>query len=376
MNLKKLMEQREAIQKEMQDMVDAADAEERALNTAEAEEFGKKVQKLADIDASIRALQTMRNLETEPANEPDEGKDEQKRALDDFEAYIRGTLSERADSSMTKGDNGAVIPAFIADKIIQKVIDLCPIYFDADRYNLNGTLTIPYYDESTNDIKMEYADEFTPGTSSSGKFASISLTGFLARAMTDISKSLINNSSFNIVDFVVDRMSLSIASFIEKELINGSEGKIEGLKGVTQTVTAAGTDKITADEIIDLQESIPDVYQANAYFIMNKKTRTAIRKLKDGQGNYLLNKDANSRWGYTLFGKDVYASDNMPAMASGATAIYYGDYKGLAVKVSEQINIDVLREIKASQHVVEVLGFVELDAKVQNAQKLAKLVMA
>ena len=376
MNLKKLMEQREAIQKEMQDMVDAADAEERALNTAEAEEFDKKVQKLADIDASIRALQTMRNLETEPANKPNEGEDEQKRALDDFEAYIRGTLSERADSSMTKGDNGAVIPAFIADKIIQKVIDLCPIYFDADRYNLNGTLTIPYYDESTNDIKMEYADEFTPGTSSSGKFASISLTGFLARAMTDISKSLINNSSFNIVDFVVDRMSLSIASFIEKELINGSDGKIEGLKGVTQTVTAAAADKITADEIIDLQESIPDVYQASAYFIMNKKTRTAIRKLKDGQGNYLLNKDANSRWGYTLFGKDVYVSDNMPAMATGATAIYYGDYKGLAVKVSEQINIDVLREIKASQHVVEVLGFVELDAKVQNAQMLAKLVMA
>ena len=376
MNLKKLMEQREAIQKEMQDMVDAADAEERALNTAEAEEFDKKVQKLADIDASIRALQTMRNLETEPANEPNEGGNEQKRALDNFEAYIRGTLSERADSSMTKGDNGAVIPAFIADKIIQKVIDLCPIYFDADRYNLNGTLTIPYYDESTNDIKMEYADEFTPGTSSSGKFASISLTGFLARAMTDISKSLINNSSFNIVDFVVDRMSLSIASFIEKELINGSDGKVEGLKGVTQTVTAAAADKITADEIIDLQESIPDVYQASAYFIMNKKTRTAIRKLKDGQGNYLLNKDANSRWGYTLFGKDVYVSDNMPAMATGATAIYYGDYKGLAVKVSEQINIDVLREIKASQHVVEVLGFVELDAKVQNAQMLAKLVMA
>ncbi len=370
------MEQREAIQKEMQDMVDAADAEERALNTAEAEEFDKKVQKLADIDASIRALQTMRNLETEPATEPNEGEDEQKRALDDFEAYIRGTLSERDESSMTKGDNGAVIPAFIADKIIQKVIDLCPIYFDADRYNLNGTLTIPYYDESTTDIKMEYADEFTPGTSSSGKFASISLSGFLARAMTDISKSLINNSSFNIVDFVVDRMSLSIASFIEKELINGSDGKIEGLKGVTQTVTAASTDKITADEIIDLQESIPDVYQASAYFIMNKKTRTAIRKLKDGQGNYLLNKDANSRWGYTLFGKDVYVSDNMPAMASGATAIYYGDYKGLAVKVSEQINIDVLREIKASQHVVEVLGFVELDAKVQNAQMLAKLVMA
>lgn len=379
MNLKKLTEQREVIQKEMQEMVDAADAEERALNTAEVEEFEKKEQKLKDIDASIRALQTMRSLEEDNGEEQkDESEDqsEEKRDMDTFEAYIRGNLDERAASNMTKTENGAVIPASIADKIIQKVVDLCPIYFDADRYNVTGTLTIPYYDESTGDITMEYADEFKDGSSTSGKFASISLTGYLARAITDVSKSLINNSSFNIVDFVVDRMSLSIASFIEKELINGTTSKVEGLSGVTQTVTAAAADKITADEIIDLQESVPDVYQANAYYIMSKKTRTAIRKLKDGQNNYLLNKDANSRWGYTLFGKDVYVSSNMPEMAAGATAIYYGDYKGLAVKVSEDINIDVLREIKASQHVVEVLGFVELDAKVQNTQMISKLVMA
>ena len=49
--------------------------------------------------------------------------------------------------------------------------------------------------------------------------------------------------------------------------------------------------------------------------------------------------------------------------------------KGLAVKVSEDINIEVLRETKARQHAVEVLGFVELDAKVQNAQMIAKLTL-
>lgn len=380
MNLKKLTEQRAKIQKEMQDMVDAADAEERTLNSAEAEDFEKKEQALKDIDASIRALQAVRDLEEDQEPETREQEqsteeDVEKRDIENFDAYIRGNLEERAATNMTKTDNGAVIPTSIANKIITKVVDLCPIYHDADRYNVGGTLTIPYYDESTKDIKMEYADEFTDGESTTGKFASISLTGYLARAITDVSKSLINNSSFNVVDFVVDRMALSIARFIEKELLFGTTDKVSGLSGVTQNVTAAGTTAITSDEIIDLQESVPDVYQANAYFVMNKKTRTAIRKLKDGQGNYLLNKDATSRWGYTLFGKDVYTSANMPEMAAGATAIYYGDYKGLAVKVSEDINIDVLRETKARQHVVEVLGFVELDAKVQNAEMIAKLVM-
>ena len=386
MNLKKLTEQRAKKQKEMQDLVDAADAEERSLNEAEIAEFEKLEKEVLGIDASIRAVNAARNLDDDiPAGDDDEKekkkdkeqeqREAEERDLADFEAYLRGKVEERENTNMVKTENGAVIPSTIANKIIQKVVDICPIYYDADRYNVKGTLQIPYYDETTKDIKMEYCDEFTDGESSVGKFASITLTGYLARAITDVSKSLINNSQFNIVDFVVTRMALSIAKFLEKELLHGTDSKVDGLKGVTQKVTAASATAVKADEIIDLQEAVPDEYQADAYFIMNKKTRTAIRKLKDGQGNYLLNKDANSRWGYTLFGKDVYTSANMDEMAAGKTAIYYGDYKGLAVKVSEDINIDVLRETKARQHAVEVLGFVEFDAKVQNAEMIAALVM-
>ena len=386
MNLKKLTEQRAKKQKEMQDLVDAADAEERSLNEAEIAEFEKLEKEVLGIDASIRAVNAARNLDDDiPAGDDDEKekkkdkeqeqREAEERDLADFEAYLRGKVEERENTNMVKTENGAVIPSTIANKIIQKVVDICPIYYDADRYNVKGTLQIPYYDETTKDIKMEYCDEFTDGESSVGKFASITLTGYLARAITDVSKSLINNSQFNIVDFVVTRMALSIAKFLEKELLHGTDSKVDGLKGVTQKVTAASATAVTADEIIDLQEAVPDEYQADAYFIMNKKTRTAIRKLKDGQGNYLLNKDANSRWGYTLFGKDVYTSANMDEMVAGKTAIYYGDYKGLAVKVSEDINIDVLRETKARQHAVEVLGFVEFDAKVQNAEMIAALVM-
>ncbi len=386
MNLKKLTEQREKKQKEMQDLVDAADAEERTLNEGEIKEFEKLEAEILGINASIRALEVTRNLDDDiPATEEkqEEKKDEkqeqrdiEQRDVDAFDAYLRGkVLEERENTNMVKTDNGAVIPTTIANKIITKVVDICPIFQDADRYNVKGTLSIPYYDESTKDVKMEYCDEFTEGESSTGSFANITLTGFLARAITDVSKSLIKNSHFDIVNFVIDRMALSIAKFIEGELLHGTNNKVEGLKGVKQKVTAAAATAVTSDEIIDLQEAVPDEYQANAYFVMNKATRTAIRKLKDGQGNYLLNKDANSRWGYTLFGKDVYTSAQMDKMEANKTAIYYGNYKGLAVKVSEEINIDVLRETKARHHVVEVLGFVEFDSKVQNAEMIAALVM-
>ena len=108
---------------------------------------------------------------------------------------------------------------------------------------------------------------------------------------------------------------------------------------------------------------------------MSKATRTAIRKLKDSDGNYILNKDATARWGYTLFGKPVYVSDNMPAMAGGKTAIFYGDMSGLAVKIAENVSIEILREKYATQHAVGVVGWIEIDAKIENQQKIAALKM-
>ena len=382
MNLKKLMEARQAKQAEMRALIDTANTEERALNAEEQAQFEKLEGEIRDLDATINAIQTQRELDQNaPAPEDDPADPEERsveeRDIDSFDAFLRGQLENRSDVNMTMGDNGAIIPSSIANKIIDKVVDMCPIYHDAERYNVTGTLSIPYYDDSTGDISMTYADEFTDGESGSGSFKSISLTGFLGRAICDVSKSLINNNQFNLVDFVINKMAQRIALFIEKELLKGTTKKIEGLSTIKadMTVTAGSATAVTADELIELQETVPDVYQSNAYWIMNKATRTAIRKLKDGQGNYLLNKDANSRWGYTLFGKDVYTSDAMDKMGAGKVAIFYGDYAGLAVKVSEDINIDVLRETKARQHAVEVLGFVEIDAKIQNGQMIAQLKM-
>lgn len=384
MKFKKLKEKRLLLQSEMEKLIGTAESENRALSDEESKRFDEIEKEIQDIDRTISTEERARKLEVvEDKNAASDDKNTEQRAEETAKAeerafanYIRGVVEDRADGAAMKlTDNGAVVPQSIANKIIEKVVDVSPIFRDSEHYNVGGMLSIPYYDDSTGDITMEYCDEFTEGKSSSGKFKSISLNGFLARAITEVSKSLINNSQFNITNYVVNKMAQKIARFIEKELLFGTEGKVEGLSGVTQVVTAGSAAAVKADEIIDLQEAVPDAYQANAYFIMNKSTRTFLRKLKDGEGNYLLNKDAASRWGYTLFGKDVYCSDNMPGMAAGKTAIYYGDYKGLAVKVSEDINIEILRETGARRHIIEVLGFVEFDAKVQNTQMIAALKM-
>lgn len=378
---KKLMEQRAALQAEMQQLLDTAQNEERAMNEEETTKFDELEGKIKAIDTTVKAEERARDLSLNVhSNEHHEELRAEERAAAEEQAfadYIRGVVSEkRADVNMTTGDNGAVIPASIANKIIKKVYDICPIYQLADHYNVAGTLSIPYYDESTSAITMTYATEFAELEAKAGKFTSIELKGFLAGALTKVSKSLINNSTFDIVNFVVNQMAENIARWIEGECLNGTSDKVDGISKATQVVTAAAATAITGDELIDLQEQVPDAYQTSCIWIMNKATRSAIRKLKNSEGDYLLQKDATARWGYKLFGADVYCSDNMDKMAAGKTAVVYGDMSGLAVKVSEDINIEVLREKYATQHAVGVVGWLEMDAKIENQQKIAVLKMA
>lgn len=375
--IKGLEEQRAALVEEMEGILDKAKEEQRAFDEAEQERFGEIEKEINAIDKTIEAKERARELGTPKQNNTQEtGEGELTVEERAFVDYIRGvTTNERAEN-LTFTDNGAVIPSSVVNKIIEKVIDICPIYSLADRYNMPGTISIPYYDEETSSITMAYADEFTELTSSSGKFKSISLSGFLAGALTLLSKRLINNSSFDVLNKIIGYMSKAIAKFIEHECLLGTADKAEGLSKVKRSVEAPAADAVTADDLIDVQEAIPDVYQSGAIWIMNKSTRTAIRKLKDSDGNYLLNRDVSAKWGYTLLGKDVYCSDAMPKMAAGAVPIYYGDFSGLAVKVAEDANIEILREKYATQHAVGVVAWMEIDTKLEDEQKIAQLKMA
>ena len=141
-------------------------------------------------------------------------------------------------------------------------------------------------------------------------------------------------------------------------------------------VTAKADSAITADELIDLQGTVKMHFSRNAVWIMSSKTRTALRKLKDQNGRYLLQDDATSAFGNMLLGKPVYVSDNMEDIGASKTVIYYGDMSGLAVKVTEEMEVQVLREKYATQHAVGVVVWMEFDAKIENEQKIAALKMA
>ena len=388
---KELNEKKNDLITRAEEVLNKAKGEKRELTPDEAQE-------LAEIRDDVRKIKEtlelkgffdkeggekpMEKVEIEKEVEARKCGEKEERALADekaFESYIRGTVLNERATNLTPASNsgGVTIPQTIANRIIKKVYDLCPILERSTKYNVKGKLEIPYYDESTQAITVAWATEFQDLESNVGKFTNIELTGYLAGALSLISRSLINNSQFDIVGFVVDRMAYDISRFIENALLNGS-GSVTGLSTVSNVVIAADDDTITADELIAVQGKVKDVFQGNAIWIMNEETRTALRQLKSNTGSYMLTEiyDLASPFKNMLLGKPVYVSDNMPTMGAGKTAIYYGDMTGLATKFSEDINIEVLREKYATQHAYGVVGWLEFDSKIEDPQKIAAIKMA
>ena len=371
MNRKAMEEQRNDLLSECQEILNTAKVEKRSLTTAEAEKFAENENKIKTINETIEREDKEMN-KTEQRNEVEIRESKQ------FVDYIRGVIENRADANLTTGNNGAIIPHTIANKVIMTAYDMCSILRDATKYNTKGALAIPVYGaDGSTDVAMAYAEEFVELESKVGKFTSVNLDNFLAGALAKLSKSLISNTDIDLENKVVEILADAVARFMEHECLIGTDGKVQGLRGVTKKVTAASATAITAEELVRLKNSVKKGFRKGAKWIMSNATLTAIECLKDADERLIFHNDMSGEFDGYLLGYPVEVSDNMPEFASGAAVIYFGNFSGLALKQRDDaLELNVLREKFATQHAVGINAWVEFDAKVENAQKIAKLVMA
>lgn len=371
MNLKALEERRVDLQAQMESILETAKTEKRALTSAEESTFTNCENEIKNIDNTIEK-------ENREMNKQEQRSEIEIRESKQFCDYIRGVLENRAEANLASGANGAIIPKTIAKKIITKAYDMSSILSGATKYNTKGDLAIPVYGaDGATDITMAYADEFTELESKVGKFTSVNLGNFLAGALVKVSKSLVANTDIDLENKIVNLMAETVARFMEKECLIGTDGKVAGLSGVKLSVASASATAITADELIKLKNKVKKAFRKNAKWIMSNDTLTAIELLKDGEERFIFRDDLSGEFDGYVLGYPVEVSDNMPEIATGADVIYFGDYSGLALKQRDDaLELQVLRERFATQHAIGINAWVEFDAKVENEQKIAKLTMA
>ena len=384
MNLKQMQEEYNAYVESLEKITNKAKDENRTLNDEERKTFDETLAKAKALKSDIARVQEMDNIGL--IKSPNEGAKNAKTPeeiyqedVKKFAAYIRENLkgnSQQADTNITRGDNGSIIPTTIVNKIIDHVKELSPLFADCETYSGKGKLVIPYVDDAKDAIAVSWANEFEDLVATGTGLKTMELDEYLAGVLTKVSKSLVNNTDIDIVNFVTSRMAQALAVFFEKCIL-GQDTKVDGIKNATNVITAKSTTAITLDEIMNLMDEIPTVYQQGAYFLCNKKTLTVLRQLKDKEGRYLLNNDVRTGFGKTLLGTEVKTSDWMPKIGdTGAVLVYVNPQVALAKHITENFELGRLNEKYALQHAVGFYGYVEFDCKIQNQEGIAVMKMA
>lgn len=386
--LKGLIEKRNSLINEMEEITKKTQTEKRAFSDEETQLFDELMSQLNSIDETIKKIKSLSAAESadpmaavEEMSEDDIPKDKEKEVSEKkkeeemraFANYIRGIKTERR-AEYSVGNNGDIIPDMLSTQIIEKVEELSPIMELSTQFNLGGTLRFPVYDR-TEDTGAKFVDDMEELTATGGKFTTKELGNNIIGKLIKISKSLINNTNFDVAGYCINEQSKAIARFMDNALLNGVEGKCEGVFNSTQKVTAS-VEKMNFDDLISLQMFVPTAYQDKAVWIMHKDTWAEIMKLKDANERYQLNPDPKSPFSWVLLGKPVYISDYAPKKTSGKAFIAYGDMSGLYVKFSNKLEEVIYREKFASQYAIGVSVHSEFDAKIIEEEKIAVLVGA
>jgi HK97 family phage major capsid protein len=211
---------------------------------------------------------------------------------------VRKVLVEhRVQVGSTNSAGGYTVPTELANFIVESMKAFGPMYtspvFTSIETAAGNPFNIPTLDDTT--TTAEAHTEGTQPTDDGGKDATFGQKTLNAYAFNTEwvrwSAELSADSVFNMESLLGRLLGERMGRIANAKLTTGSgSSDVEGI--VTNSaagVTAASATAVTADEIIDLVHSVDPAYRQspNAAIMMNDSTLKAIRKLKDGNGNYL-----------------------------------------------------------------------------------------
>ncbi|MEC1719076.1 phage major capsid protein [Schinkia azotoformans] len=166
---------------------------------------------------------------------------------------------------------------------------------------------------------------------SDDSFGQVSIGAYKLATMIKVSEELLNDSVFNLEAYIAKEFARRIGAKEEEAFFVGDgTGKPTGIfnatGGAELGITAASATAITVDEIMDLFYSLKSPYRKSAIFVMNDATVKLIRKLKDGNGQYLWQPSIQAGQPDTILNRPVKTSAYVPTVAAGAKSIAFGDF--------------------------------------------------
>ncbi|MEJ8473951.1 phage major capsid protein [Roseibium algae] len=283
-----------------------------------------------------------------------------------FETYVRTgreqtlrPLEVKALSASSDPDGGYLVPEETEAGILRRLSEVSPIRAIAGVRQVSAaTYKKPF---SISGPQTGWVGETTarPETSTP-TLAELSFPAMELYAMPAATASLLDDAAVDMDAWIAEEVETAFAeqegaAFVNGDGINKPSGFLSaprvaetswawGSLGTISTGEAGDFAAIApGDTLLDLIYALKSGYRQNAHFVMNRKTQGALRKLKDGDGNYLWQPPSSAGAASTLLNFPITEAEDMPDIAIDAPGIAFGDFRR-GYLIVDRMGVRILRD--------------------------------
>lgn len=164
----------------------------------------------------------------------------------------------------------------------------------------------------------------------------VTLQSFKYANLAQLSREFVQDEAVNVLEYLARHNGIAIGNASGAHFVTGTgTGQPRGVQtaaGVGVTGATGQTTTVTSDDLIDLFHSVVSGYRIRSFWLMNDATVATVRKLKDGNQQYLWQPGLQADQPDLLLGRPVVDDPNMPEMAANAKSILFGDFSGYYIR--------------------------------------------
>lgn len=354
-------------------LMSAEDAATYDKMEAEVVDFGKEIDRLerqAVIDAEL-AKATSTPITNKPNTQPG-GETKTGRATDEYKRAFWNSMRNKnsyeiqnALSIGTDSEGGYLVPDEYEKKLVEALED--EVFFRSLATVIktsSGDRKIPIV---TSKGEAAWIDEGGQFPESDDSFGQTSIGAHKLATMIKVSDELLNDSVFNIEQYISKEFGRRIGTKEEEAFFIGDgTGKPIGIfnkTGGADIAVTAATTSITFDDVMDLYYSLRAPYRNKATWLLNDSTVKAIRKLKDGNGNYIWQPSVREGEPDRILNRPYRTSIYVPELAAGNRVMAFGDYSYYWIADRQGRSFKRLNELFATTGQVGFLASERVDGK-------------
>ncbi|MGV3553089.1 phage major capsid protein [Rhizobium sp.] len=348
------------------------------------------------VDDRIKAIETkagdagklderLKALETK-ANRPGDGKEtkvepsEERKAFGSYLRHGNNAPAEELKVLTVSSDpqGGYLAPPEMSTEMIRDITEVSPIRSLATvRSTSSPSVSYPKRTGITN---AKWKGETQPQEGSEPGFGQVEIVVREVNTYVDISNQLLADSAG--VAETETRLALAEdfgkkegAAFIKGAGVNDPEGILVNADvGYLASGNAATLGSAPADKMIELFYSLKAAYRNRGTWLMNGTTLAAVRKLKDGQNNYLWQPSLAVGQPETILGRPVVEDPEMPDIGAGTEPIVFGDIAtGYRIVDRESLSVLVNPYLRATDGITRVHATRRVGGKVVQPAAIKKL---